>query len=777
MYQFFQRAILLSTILLLVAAIFHQDAMAQKSNDIKQNESRRVEYVSKTFAVDRGIVPNIVIKTFDGRISVHRWDKSEVKLTAVKSAQDDYEMRGISLKTDVSKGDILIAAAFDKSFNREINFNGQMISSNSAAAEFEVYVPHNVNLQAASGDGDIRLNGISGDLNLTTEDGEIQIENAEGRLRVVTDDGQIDIKNFQGAADVSSGDGQINLDGRFTQLAAQTKDGEISLALASDVNAFIETTSESVLLSAKSKAGFIVAETNKVSLGNVRRWRAGNGGETFKLSTEKGSIYLRRADKLSSNKQVKSQKINQTTTPSLNDNLKNEELIAQLQKTIPLIMKEGEVTGFSIALIQKGKTVWHQGFGVKNAETKEPIDDATVFEAASLSKPVFAYAVMKLVESGKLDLDVPLNKYLPAPYVENDERLNQITARRVLSHTSGFPNWRPKGQPLKIYFNPGEKFSYSGEGIIYLQRVVEQITKEPFNAFMTRTVFEPLGMTSSSYVWQERYETLKATAHNADGEVKGKNKQPEARAAASLQTTAIDYAKFVTAIMNHKGIKEATVREMLRPQVKVDEGCVNCIDGKNSGRLSQSLSWGLGWGLQKTTDGDSFWHWGDNGDTKAYVVGFNKDKSGVVIFSNSANGLSIVDEILSQIIGSKQPALVWLNVEPYNSPAKMLARNILANGEVAINAYGKQDGNKLSEAQMNNVGYFLIRKNKIKEAVEVFKLNAEAHPNSANAYDSLGEAYMKAGNKELAILNYKKSLELNPQNKDAAEKLTQLQKQ
>lgn len=292
MYQFFQRVAKLSIILMLAAGIFHPNAMAQKSSGINRNESRRVEYVSKTFAVNNGGVPNIVIETFDGRIAVHRWDKPEVKLTAVKSAQDDYEMRGISLKTDVSKGDILIAADFDKTFSREINFNGQKILSNSALAEIEVYVPRNVNLQASSGDGDIRLYGISGDLNLATKDGAIEVEKAQGRLRAITDDGQIDIKNFKGEATIVSGDGQINLDGRFTQLAARTKDGEISLALASDVNAFIETNSESV----SNKDGLAIAETNDDSLRNVRRWRAGNGGETFKLSTEKGSIYLRRAN-------------------------------------------------------------------------------------------------------------------------------------------------------------------------------------------------------------------------------------------------------------------------------------------------------------------------------------------------------------------------------------------------------------------------------------------------------------------------------------------------
>ncbi len=151
---------------------------------------------------------------------------------------------------------------------------------------------------------------------------------------------------------------------------------------------------------------------------------------------------------------------------------------------------------------------------LRDAGTGVPVDDDTIFEAASLSKPVFAYAVLKLVDAGRLDLDAPLQKSLPGDYVE-DPRLRSITARRALSHTTGFPNWRPDGQPLKIHFDPGERFSYSGEGFVYLQKAVENRTGETLEALARRLVFEPLRMTSSSYHWQDRFDGRKAMGHDA----------------------------------------------------------------------------------------------------------------------------------------------------------------------------------------------------------------------------------------------------------------------
>lgn len=470
------------------------------------------------------------------------------------------------------------------------------------------------------------------------------------------------------------------------------------------------------------------------------------------------------------------------STPSapLQTSAKPEALIVQLQQRIPELMQAGEVPALAIALIRNGKLVWHHSFGVKNTETQEAVTDSTVFEAASLSKPVFAYAVLKLVDRGQFDLDKPLNQYLPGPYdVGDDPRLNQITARRVLSHTTGFPNWRPQGSPtLKIFFTPGEKFSYSGEGIVYLAKVVEHITGEPFETFMKKTVFAPLGMNNSSYIWQDKYEWLKADRHNFIGKPTGQNKVTEANPAASLNTTASDYGKFVVAILQGTGLKKETAKLMLTPQVYVDEACTNCTD-RPLEKPSSQVAWGVGWGLQNTDDGLSFWHWGDNGNSKAYIVAFAKQKTGVAIFTNSTNGLSIAREIVNEAVGGKQPALDWLHYDPYNSPAKKLLKSILANGaEEALREYrqGRAAAAALNESQMNQLGYDLLYGvRRPQDAIAVFKLNVEDYPQSFNVYDSLGEAYMVNNEKQLAIKNYQKSLELNPNNTNGAETLKKLQ--
>lgn len=370
------------------------------------------------------------------------------------------------------------------------------------------------------------------------------------------------------------------------------------------------------------------------------------------------------------------------TTPAapLQNKTKQAQLIARLEQRIPQLMKDGGVPGLSIALVRNGELAWQRGFGIKSAKTKEPVDDDTVFEAASLSKPVFAYAVLKLVDAGKIDLDKPLNQYLPGNYdVGDDPRLREITARRVLSHTTGFPNWR--NGPLKIYLAPGTRFSYSGEGFVYLSRVIEHVTGEKFNDFMTRMVFEPLDMPSSSYVWREDYDARKVFRHNARGEAVSQNKQfaGTANAAASLHTTARDYGRFVAAILKGTGLKPETRKLMLTPQTQVMAGGPISLYRPNPQPLPD-VAWGLGWGLQTTRDGLSFCHWGDNGDSKAYVVAFEKEKLGVAFFANSFTGLSIAREIIAEAVGGQQPALDWLNYEPYKPTGRTLFKAAPATG-------------------------------------------------------------------------------------------------
>ncbi len=462
---------------------------------------------------------------------------------------------------------------------------------------------------------------------------------------------------------------------------------------------------------------------------------------------------------------------------------KKEDLIARLENSIPQLMKDGDVPGLSIAVIRDAEVIWHRAFGVRNALTKEPVDDNTIFEAASLTKPVFAYTVLKLVDAGKLDLDTPLNKYLPGNYdVGDDARLGQITARRVLSHTTGFPNWRqPRDSAvLKINFTPGDHFSYSGEGIVYLSKVVEHITGEKVEALMKRLALEPLGMNNSYLFWQDDFEKRKIFLHNSTGQPTGQNKVLKANAAGSLHTTAQDYGLFVAAILKGTGLKKETARQMLTPQIKVTEAGVVNLDFPKAKLLNQ-VSWGLGWGLQSTKDGISFWHWGDNGNTKAFVVAFDKQKTGVVVMTNSTTGLSIIRELLDEAVGGERPALAWLKYETYNSPARLLFKSILATGaDAALKQYRETRKTRkgeevLSEARMNIVGYDLLRMKKHTDAIEVFQQNVADYPQSANAYDSLGEAYMENGDKELAIKNYQRSIELNPKNTNGAEKLKKLQ--
>jgi CubicO group peptidase (beta-lactamase class C family) len=459
----------------------------------------------------------------------------------------------------------------------------------------------------------------------------------------------------------------------------------------------------------------------------------------------------------------------------------NNAAVSRLEQTIPHLMTEADIPGLSIAVIRDSKVIWTRGFGVTNSETKARVNDNTVFEAASLTKPVFAYAVLKLVDNGKLDLDTPLVKYLPGRYdVGDDPRLDQITARHVLSHTTGFPNWRPRGEKtLKMYFSPGLRFSYSGEGFVYLSKVVEQITGESQQAFIKRTVFDPLDMKSSELVWRNEYESLKTFTHDWVGGVSGRGKPEKPNAAASLHTTANDYAKFVIAMLKGTGLKPATARLMLTPQASVTLAGAFNLNAPDV-KLSPTVSWGLGWGLEQTQDGTAFWHWGDNGDTKAFVLAVPKQKTGLVMFANSANGLSIINELVESVMGNDHPSLAWLNLERYNSQPRLMLKAILkSDAETVLTDYRghrAQAENKLSltENEMNRLGYQLLRLKRIKDAIAVFTQNTVDFPQAFNTWDSLAEGYMIDGDKESAIKYYKKSLELNPDNTNAAQKLKEL---
>ena len=315
-------------------------------------------------------------------------------------------------------------------------------------------------------------------------------------------------------------------------------------------------------------------------------------------------------------------------------------LIADLERLIPKLMEEAIVPGLSIALVKDAKLFWRRGFGVKDSASKVPVDNDTVFEAASVSKTVFAYAAMKLCEKGVIGLDTPLTKYSPKPFLEGDPRLELITARHVLSHTTGFQNWRSDKEPLKIHFTPGEKFSYSGEGYSYLQSVVTHVTGQPIEPYMKANLLTPFGMTASGYAWNETFEKRMARPHDPKGKPLENNK-PGAEAiaryaaAGELRTTPTDYAKFMIEVIDPKKsdafrLNKKSLEEMLRPQVKVDD----------------STSWALGWKMHHGEKGNFIAHGGDNQGFHSFVVASVERKRGAIIMTNGENGNEVINKLV-----------------------------------------------------------------------------------------------------------------------------------
>lgn len=274
----------------------------------------------------------------------------------------------------------------------------------------------------------------------------------------------------------------------------------------------------------------------------------------------------------------------------------------------------------------------------------QPLTSETVWPVASLTKPVFVYGILQLVQRGIIELDRPLQEYLPTPWQEGIPELPLITAHHTMTHSTGFPNWRDdKG--LRASFHPGEMFSYSSEGLNYLQAVAEHLFGIPMSEYLQQNVFLPFGMTQTELA-EETAETIPPFSAFL------LNTLP-ANSALSLRGTIGDYARFVQAMFDptiggEHYLSEAMLKEMLRPQIAVG--------------VQPHLHWGLGWGLQ-TSDDQSFWHWGARSIPTAmnFAMGWPARKQGVVIFTNHREGLHLARDIIRSVFPERSlPAFDWL---------------------------------------------------------------------------------------------------------------------
>ena len=361
---------------------------------------------------------------------------------------------------------------------------------------------------------------------------------------------------------------------------------------------------------------------------------------------------------------------------------------AKVLRNVSRLLELASVPGLGLGVIEDGR-LWTRGFGRAVEDPAQDTSPETVFEAASLGKPLFAYAVLRLVDAGILDLDRPLYDYLPLSEANNG-RMRRVTVRHVLSHTTGLANWRQVPGPLEPSEDPGRHFSYSGEAYVYLQWVVEVATGKPFGRVMREQVLDPLQMKHSSYVWLPEFEDRMAAGYDdkenrldvlasigrrtleianqwhvplsewrRDESLRAvslvKSEWPALplyvvpNAATSLLTTVSDYTRFLSRVVAGDGqpgleLSPATLRAMSKPAV----------------RLNSALSWGLGWGIQRDEHGEMLWHWGANNSFRNFVVADAANRRAVVVFTNSENGPRLYERVIVSVTGHDHPAFLWI---------------------------------------------------------------------------------------------------------------------
>ncbi|WP_158219669.1 serine hydrolase [Ideonella sp. A 288] len=308
------------------------------------------------------------------------------------------------------------------------------------------------------------------------------------------------------------------------------------------------------------------------------------------------------------------------------------------------LVQRHRVCGAAVAVIRQ-----RQLHSIETASGCEPalaVQPDRAFQAASLSKPVFAYAVLKLVAQGQLALDAPVLQYLPHGYrhafdplkpgVESttdevtDPRLRAVTVRMLLQHTAGLPNWA--SGPLCFEGMPGDRWAYSGEGYVLLQRAVEAVTGRALDEVMHEQVFAPLHMANSSYRWTPQVAERLLPGTKANGAMRVTVALLQPVSAFTLYTTAPDYGRFLAALLRD----QALLAQISGSTVEAD------------GRLN--LRWGLGWGIEPSGDDVHLWQWGNNPGYRAFAIASVRSGDGLVMLTNSDGGLKLAEPLVRAVL-------------------------------------------------------------------------------------------------------------------------------
>lgn len=456
----------------------------------------------------------------------------------------------------------------------------------------------------------------------------------------------------------------------------------------------------------------------------------------------------------------------------------------QIEELISKYNQYGQFNG-SALVAENGKVILKKGFGSANMEWNIPNQPDTKFRLGSISKQFTALLIVKLAEEGKLKLDVPITTYLPDYPKETG---NKITIHNLLTHTSGIPNYTSAPNFLKdksrnpytpedfiktfnklpLDFVPGEKFKYSNSGYFLLGYIIEKVSGKTYEQYLQEIILTPLKMANTGY---DHFEVI--IKNRASGyEKNGKNISNASfidmsipYAAGSLYSTVEDLYLWDQALYTNKLLSAKSMDLLFKPYITT---------GGND-------FYGYGWFTSEETVGKKtdkvkvIEHGGGINGFNTVISRMPADKNLVVLLNNTGG------TVLSEMNNSIRAILYN---QSFDEPKKSMAFELLdvyteKGATIGTNTYKKLKSDPtygIKENDINQVGYQLLQTGKKKEAIEVFKINVETFPKSGNAYDSLGEAYLADGDKTLAIVNYKKSVELDPTNENGKKVLDEISK-
>lgn len=403
---------------------------------------------------------------------------------------------------------------------------------------------------------------------------------------------------------------------------------------------------------------------------------------------------------------------------------------AGFNRQVTALMAACNIPAASIAIIDNGNVVFSNAYGVKT--DSDGVDKETVFEACSLSKTFLLYAVYKLVDEGRMDLDKPLFEYLENDRLKHDPRYRKITARMVMSHCSGIENWEAMNNEdtLDILSEPGQKFIYSGEGYIYLSEVVAHILNKKYETYIKEMVLDPLGLktTYTSFSPDLKFPDNYAKGHDPFGRFIGKWRNTEPEPASGINTVASDYARLIIAIFNGKNLSAGRIRDITQPVVKLSE--------KDS-----SSFFGPGFVILRNRKDTLIYQGGDNEGWKACVVYSIVNKTGMVLMTNSDRGLVMLNRLNELSVGFDLSSLVdkleFTKQYPNNVTSLLSTYHAKRMAGMLKEVDELIDSRKIQPHTLNELSYLIYQYN-TKLAISLLHKNLQLAPSDSMSYYILG---------------------------------------